>query len=88
MPRKHLYFTSVLYANLLIYYSYCVRGDTDTTATSTTETAGTTTLETTSTVDQPTQTSVSAPGPTQDGITKSCNSWVMQKDGKWCNIAD
>jgi hypothetical protein len=88
MPRKLLHYTSFLYANPLIYYSYCVRGDTDTTTTSTTETAGTTTSKTTTTADQPTQTSVPAPGPTQDGVPKNCNSWVMQKEGKWSTIID
>ncbi|KAJ5951266.1 uncharacterized protein N7479_009679 [Penicillium vulpinum] len=77
-------------SNLLLDAAYCVRGDTDTTTTSTTKTAGTTTSKTTTTTttNQPTQTSIPAPGPTQDGVPKNCNSWVMQKEGKWSVIAD
>ncbi|KAL2007610.1 hypothetical protein VTN00DRAFT_9048 [Thermoascus crustaceus] len=36
-----------------------------------------------------TSTSGGAPGPTQTGIAKDCNKWVMQKDGKYCqDMAD
>ncbi|KAI5291815.1 hypothetical protein KEM54_006392 [Ascosphaera aggregata] len=59
-------------SNLLLNDSYCVNGAPVTRPATTTGTATATP-------------SSGPPGPTQTGIPKNCNKWVMQKDGVYCD---